>query len=67
MKIKEVADAIATPLKIKINLGNNKGYENLIVPNETYKKFAFNYSLDDGITEIIKSAKVYLRKQKINV
>lgn len=64
LKIKEVAAKIASSLKIEIHLGNNKGYENLIEPNDSFKQFVFHHSLENGINEIIKSAEVYLQKNK---
>ncbi len=65
MKIKEVATAIASHLKIEIQLGKERGYENLIEPdNLLLKQFTFQYSLQDGINEIIKSANAFSKQYK---
>jgi nucleoside-diphosphate-sugar epimerase len=66
MQIKEVATTIAKLADSDVVFGGNKGYENLIEPNETYKKFSHTHSLEEGINEIIQSATSYLKKQKIN-
>lgn len=67
MKIKEVTNVVVSLLHIEVGLGNNKGYENHIEPDDSFKQFTFNYSLHDGINEMIKSAATYLQKQKFNV
>lgn len=61
--IKEIANEIGAQLKSDVSLGKNKGYEYLVEPeHSSLKHFSFQYSLQEGINEIIKSANLFLQK-----
>ncbi|MFA4851948.1 MAG: NAD(P)-dependent oxidoreductase [Bacteroidales bacterium] len=67
LPIKKIAGVIADKLNVPLILGNEQGYSYKVNPDESYKLFDFLMPIDSGIEIILKKAKVYLQKQKINV
>ena len=60
IKIADLANMIGKKLGIEVILGDKKGYDCKIDPNETYKLFEFNTSVEQGLDIIINKAKEYL-------
>lgn len=51
--IEEIANIISKIIPSKIILGKEKGYNNKMNPDETYKLFLYPTSLEEGISKII--------------
>jgi nucleoside-diphosphate-sugar epimerase len=59
--IKEVAAIIANKLNCKLSLGDIKGYNNKLDANDTVKLLKFNTTLEEGLQQVIETAKMYLK------
>jgi len=64
IKIKDVADFIGRYLGVRVKLGDKKGFANKLDPDETYKHFTFEVPLKQGIEQLIRCEKAYLRMRK---
>ncbi len=60
MKISEVAESLGKLLNLPVELGTEKGYENLLEPNPSWTKFKFDVSLDEGLKRILISANTFI-------
>ncbi len=64
LKIKDIAHTIGNILNIPVSFGNEAGYQNKIEPDNSYKDFKWNTSLEQGIRIIIDKTYQHL---KVNV
>ncbi|MCH8329769.1 MAG: NAD(P)-dependent oxidoreductase [Bacteroidetes bacterium] len=63
ISIAQLAQKIGAKLSVPVNMGNSKGYNNLIDPNDTYKEFSFDIELDEGLELVIKDAKRWISEK----
>ena len=59
--IKEVATIIANKLNCELSLGNVKGYNNKLEADDTVKLLKFDKILEEGLQQVIETAKLYLK------
>lgn len=60
LPIKEVAEIVAQKLGAEVIPGAKQGYQNIMNPNETSSMFEYPTTLEEGIDEIIVTARQYL-------
>ena len=61
ISIADVANIIANKLNVKIQKGNQIGYQCIEEADESHKYFTFKTDLHEGLHKIIESAKLYLK------